>query len=139
MADTTPVTTQRGFLSQPCRYKDKVRADLSGRTYSTDDHSIIKHGHDIFYKFFLIILCLRKHFFRNELWNKAHFGKRNLLENHLIFFGGGGGHLKCFLRCETMFMDWLFGFISLTREFYLLQKKKKKKIVWNRTQWRQIF
>ena len=61
--------------------------------------------------------------------NKAHFGKRNLLENHLIFFFGWGvgDDLKCFLRCETMLMDWLRGFISLTREFYLLQKKKKKK------------
>ena len=40
MAGTTPVTTQKGFLSRRYRYRDEV-ADLSRQTYSTDDCSII--------------------------------------------------------------------------------------------------
>ena len=92
MAGTTLVTTQRGFLSQPCKYRDEVRVDLFGRTYSTDDHSIIRHGHDIFHKIFLIILLLRRHFFGNE--KQSPFWEKKLIGKSFDFFfwvGGGGG------------------------------------------------
>ena len=68
VAGTTPVTTQRSFLSRRCRYRDEV-ADLSGRTYSTDDCIIIScsyYLHDSFMEIFthmyICIYCLQKSF-----------------------------------------------------------------------------
>ena len=90
------MTTQRGFLSRHCRERDEVRADLSRRTYLTNDHSIINSNTNglqpkkkkNIYIYIYIVILMKFHANDNQQWIKKTEGTGQPLVEKKISYDG---------------------------------------------------